>query len=100
MTQTIIEEKEGQIIIYSDIYDIKVDSNRFLYLKKHTEDNINFKKTELQVPLGLKKYEKEDYMLGVLRNVNNLHSFDESEIEESEDSSDSDDSILEVCGSD
>lgn len=55
------EIKNGDVILYGDHADFKIDTKRYFYVKRK---NVNqFVKTEAQVPIGLERQEKIDVLI-------------------------------------
>jgi len=57
---TSIIEKDNSIILTGDKFDLKIDNNRKLYIKKKDEKKFSF--VDYEVPIGLTSVEKKQLL--------------------------------------
>ena len=56
--------KKGVYYLFSDEFDLKIDTNRRLYLRRHDEKNENiYIFSGIQLDYGMSREEKEIYLL-------------------------------------
>lgn len=55
------EFKAGELHLLGDSIDLKIDSKRYVYIKKKT-DGV-YKRSDVQIPHGLQKYQKEQLLV-------------------------------------
>lgn len=59
------EIKNGEVILYGNNADFKVDTKRYYYTKSKNQNH--FVKSEVQTPMGLSASEKEDALIALDR---------------------------------